>query len=269
MDGRCLNRGGPATGEVDVGWLTRLLFWSDEDREDEVHKVEDFAARAEVCSQIQLSAEMFERGLVELNVRPAEAVDRLLRVANEEEFALAYRNLVPAQAVDVGCAGGEEGGDLQLQWVGVLELIDQEVGKAPSHRFADFRVVAQEPGGEHQQVVELENATLAAVSRAVKGELLEAAEDGHEAGGLSGGDDEGAFRFGRAKRPVNGFLVPSLSPGGLVAGVTRGRQRFPAGQQRQRFIVVVNPIECLAEDSQRLDEPHQLIQPPTTEHRFG
>ena len=59
---------------------------------------------------------------VDLQVCPAEPVDRLLRIANQKQLARLQHHCGP-----LGCPGlalGEEKNNLGLERVGVLELID-------------------------------------------------------------------------------------------------------------------------------------------------
>ena len=63
--------------------------------------------------------------LVERDVGAAEAVDRLLRIADQEELA-GRRPHAPPVALG-GIVGGEEEQQLGLQRIGVLELVDEEV----------------------------------------------------------------------------------------------------------------------------------------------
>ena len=58
--------------------------------------------------------------------------------------------------------GGDAHSQFQLDRVGVLELVEQEVGVAGVQRAAFPFVLAQQAAGEHEQVVELEAAVLAA-----------------------------------------------------------------------------------------------------------
>src|SRR5207253_1075472 len=85
-----------------------------------------------------------------------EAVDRLLRIADQEELA---RNRAHAPPV----AGGrvvrrEEQENLRLQRVGVLELVDEDVREPALQLGTDRRVVADQVAGAEQQVDEVEAA---------------------------------------------------------------------------------------------------------------
>ena len=52
--------------------------------------------------------------------------------------------------------GGQEDGQLDLQRIGVLELVDQEVGESVVQRTANGGGVADEVAGGHEKVVEHE-----------------------------------------------------------------------------------------------------------------
>ena len=206
----------PAACEGHIAGLARLRLAPNQVIEDEVHELEDFSTGTKVRGQIKLPAEARARCLVEKNVRPPEAVDRLLRVAHEEEFAGADVDLVPIQAVYSVGAGGEEGGDLKLERVRVLELVDQDVREASGHRLANLRVVAEQPGSEHEQVIELEDSACPAVCGAVQRKLPESAQDGHQGGGASGGDKERSLSFGSSKRTMRHGLGFGASPNQVV-----------------------------------------------------
>jgi hypothetical protein len=132
--------------------------------EHEVDQVDDRPARAEVCGQREAAPARAEAvgGLEEQrDVRPPEAVDRLLGVAHEEQVALAGGDLAPRRVRRGVVVGGDEHGQLDLDRVGVLELVDQQVPVALPQRRPDRGAVvgvAQHVAGEDQQVVELELA---------------------------------------------------------------------------------------------------------------
>ena len=98
------------------------------------------------------------------DVGAAEPVDGLLRVADDEQVAGGDRDLVPRQRAGVvgpGVGGGDAHGDLDLDRIGVLELVEQEALVAAVQALADGGVLADELAGEHEQVVERELAGLA------------------------------------------------------------------------------------------------------------
>jgi hypothetical protein len=82
-------------------------------------------ARGEVK---QFSAGAKETGLhllVERNVRAPEAVDGLFRIPNEEQLPRYRPGGVPIRTP--GVVRREQEQDLSLEWIGVLELINEEV----------------------------------------------------------------------------------------------------------------------------------------------
>ena len=96
----------------------------------------------------------FVHPTVDLDVSPAKAVDRLLRVADDEQRARPERHGRP-----VGCVApvaGQPGHHFGLNRVGVLELIDEEplvlLLQGPPHR----AVLAEHAGGALQEVFVLQ-----------------------------------------------------------------------------------------------------------------
>src|SRR5439155_9932688 len=85
-----------------------------------------------------------------------EAVDRLLRIADDEELP-RYRSH-PAPVALGRIVGREQEQDLRLQRIRVLELVDQEMGEPPLQVAADGGVAADEITGAQQEVEEVEAA---------------------------------------------------------------------------------------------------------------
>ena len=149
-----------------VGRLVGLVRRLDEVGEDAVHEAEDGRARAEVLHEVQdarpplrLAGELVE----EAHLRPPEAVDRLLGVAHDDERSRAIAR--------------EEPRDLDLQRVGVLELVDDEVLEAAAEPLADGGVVAQRVARLDQQVQEVENAPLGLLAVVERGDAGERADE--------------------------------------------------------------------------------------------
>ena len=130
--------------------------------EDVVHPVEHRRGRAEVArEQLGRGDERVARLQEGRDVGPAEPVDRLLRVADEEEVPGLDRDLGPGRVavsrrrVD----GRERHRDVDLDRVGVLELVDEQpLVPAPEPGAGGRAVlgVAEQQAREHEQVVELE-----------------------------------------------------------------------------------------------------------------
>ena len=95
------------------------------------------------------------------DVGPAEPVDRLLRVADEEQPARLDLHLPPRPGPGVGIRRRDQHRQLDLDGIGVLELVEQEplitVGGRRPH-LHPVHGVAQHGPGQHQQVVELQLA---------------------------------------------------------------------------------------------------------------
>ena len=66
--------------------------------------------------------------------------------------------------------GGEPDGDLELDRVGVLELVEQHADVPFMEQSTDRRMLGDQAAGEHQQVVELELARTGAVGGRVEHE---------------------------------------------------------------------------------------------------
>ena len=139
-----------------VGRLVGLLRGQDELGEDAVHEAQDGGAGAEVLHEVQHGAAL--RGLrlarelaEEAHLGAAEAVDRLLGVAHHHERP--------------GAVPGEEARDLDLERVGVLELVDDQVAEAAAVPLAHARVVAQRVARHQQEVEEVEDAPLGLLPR--------------------------------------------------------------------------------------------------------
>ena len=116
-----------------------------------------------------MSAPNADRGPEERgDVGAAEAVDRLLRVTDQEEPAGIDRELVPALASERRARPSEERSEVALDRVGVLELVEQQARVAGAQAAAHLPSVvgvAQHRTGQHEQVVELELSGAAALAR--------------------------------------------------------------------------------------------------------
>jgi hypothetical protein len=97
----------------------------DQGFEDGVDPAEDGWDGAEVGGEGDGFAEEVLGGEVRRDVGAAEAVDRLLRVADNEQAALWNLDVAPVLRVGFGTACDPDG-ELDLDRVGVLELVEQE-----------------------------------------------------------------------------------------------------------------------------------------------
>ena len=137
----------------------------------------------------------------------AEGVDRLQLVADHDQLGLR-----PLQRLD----------QPQLQAVGVLELVDQQVGEAAAVGLADLGPLEQ-AGGEDLQVLEVDPG--AALLGRLEGGGVEAQEVGEVAVG-----DAALARLGGA----GDRRLERLAEGGERFGFAAGAERFQLGQGRRR-----------------------------------
>ncbi len=153
---------------------------ADEAAECIVHPLDDRLAGAEVHRQrhgITIRSESVGGGQEHRDVGAPEPVDRLLRVAHEEQPARGDREVVPAGDpgfVPVGLSGGDPDGQFDLDGVGVLELVEEEslvtLVEPRSHPGPQL-AVPQQAAGEDQQVVELELSMPPTLVGGIEGEL--------------------------------------------------------------------------------------------------
>ena len=145
--------------------LVRLVGLLDQVGEDAVDEAQDGGPRAEVLRQVQdarpRGAPLATQLAEEAHLGAPEAVDRLLGVAHHHERA--------------GPVAGEEPRHLDLQRVGVLELVDHQEAEALPEPGADARVVAQRVARLHQQVEEVEDAALGLLALVDRDDALERA----------------------------------------------------------------------------------------------
>ena len=94
--------------------------------------------------------------LIGFDVGPPEAIDRLFRIADDEQ--LAGNRCDPPPVAFGRIVGGQQQQDLGLQRVGVLELVDEDMREPRLERPADARVLRQQIAGAQQQVDEIERA---------------------------------------------------------------------------------------------------------------
>ena len=136
-------------------------------REDRVDDGQDRRHRAEVLDQLdRQETEPLPGLVVHPQIRAAEPVDGLLRVADQHQGAGADRDVAPVEVPRVGGLGGEEHRQFGLEGIGVLELVDEEVPVPVARRGPRRRVVPEQIAGEDEQVVE-EQPALAAPQRGV------------------------------------------------------------------------------------------------------
>ena len=140
--------------EAVEGRLLARRFRGEEGREDLVGPAAEHRHRAERGRQLQPHA---ARGLyalldagVGIDVRPPEAVDGLLRIADDEERPRAERGLRPVRA-GAGLRRQQQE-HLGLDRVGVLELVHEEPAVLALERRAQLGSVAQQACRDPQEV---------------------------------------------------------------------------------------------------------------------
>src|SRR6185437_10079107 len=88
------------------------------------------------------------------DVGAPKAVDRLFGIANHEESALAQPAVPPARRTVLS---GDAKQDLRLDWVCILEFVDEDVAIALPERATDRILPAHERARSLQEIVEVEN----------------------------------------------------------------------------------------------------------------
>ncbi len=136
----------------------------DEPFEDMVHPVDDGLDGAEVGAQVHrvVAADEAPRFEEDGDVGATEPVDRLLRVADDEQAARDGVQRAPVGTL-VGGWCGDPHRQLDLDGVGVLELVEQDAPVAVVQHGADGGAVraAQQVARQHEEIVELEPAVAA------------------------------------------------------------------------------------------------------------
>ena len=125
-----------------------------------VDEGEDRGAGAEIGRYRQeavgiLSAKGVARLHIGADIGAAEAIDRLLGIADQEERPGRIRNRVQS-AIAIGRFAAQPPKDLGLQRIGILELIDEDMGEALAQRAPDIVMVAQQIARGEDQIVEVE-----------------------------------------------------------------------------------------------------------------
>ena len=125
-----------------------------------VHHVGERLARAEVGGEQENRAERLETGahlVVDDDVGAPEAVDALLGVAHHEEGSRPGDDGAPVGGPPSVGLRGEQEEELRLDRVGVLKLVDQHVPIALPQIPPHVGVLAEQPGRQHEEVVEAEH----------------------------------------------------------------------------------------------------------------
>ena len=115
-------------------------------------------------------ADLIGGGEVHGDVGAPEPVDRLLRVADDEQPAGNRTQAADVVGGLVVRRRGEADGDLQLDRVGVLELVEEHAAVVVVQAGAHVGPRGEQAAGEHEQVVELERAGRRSLAGAVEDE---------------------------------------------------------------------------------------------------
>ena len=147
-------------------------FLLDEDAvEDAVHPGEDAVDGAEVLDEPRVAAgqRAMAHRVVDGDVGAPEAVDRLLRVADDGQAARPRPQLEPVLARLVVARDAER--DVGLHRVGVLELVDEDDREAAAEVVARLGALGEQVARPLEQVVEV-RCSLGAALRLVAGDEL-------------------------------------------------------------------------------------------------
>ena len=112
-------------------------------------------ARAQPHTPCPFGDEAFADRAVDADIGSAEPVDRLLRIAHDEERARPHPSVHRRRVVIRVVGRGEEQQQLRLQRVGVLELVHEQVAEAPLEVAPYLGVVAHEVARLDEQVEEV------------------------------------------------------------------------------------------------------------------
>ena len=150
----------------------------DEATEDIVGEVDHGLCRAKIGRQRDaVGADLVGGAQVLGDVGAAKTVDRLLGIADDEQAAGDRPEPSPGRSAVVGCGlvgivgvGSEAYGDLELDRIGVLELVEEHPLVSLVQEPTEVRPVGQQAPGENEQVVELEQTGLGASRRGIEDE---------------------------------------------------------------------------------------------------
>ncbi len=238
-----------------------MLLGADQVAEHVVDQRHHALAGAEVGGERQAPpalAEALGRSQEQRDVGPPEAVDRLLGVAHEEEVALAGGDRIPVGAGGGRVGAGDEHGQVDLDGVGVLELVDEEVAVTPvqrgPHRSAVVRI-AQRVTRQHQQVVELELAGAAPFRGGVEGEAPQV--DGEPVDRL-GGDVVEQRAGPRSELPVALLQCSQVIAGPVLLAAPDGRRGHVA-QHAEPCVLVARRGEARGPGVERGELAEQQV----------
>ena len=122
------------------------------------------------------TAEHLARTLVQSDVGTTKSIDRLLRIADNEDTAGRNSEVGPRARCRVSVVRGTRGdehGEFDLNGIGVLELVEEKPGIALVQGSSRGSAGAQQAAGQHKQVVELELALIASRVRCAQCEIAQ------------------------------------------------------------------------------------------------
>ena len=235
--------------QVDVGGLGRVRDlgvggFLQQRAEGGVHPVDDGCDRAEVGRELDRalgrganrSLRRHEHG----DVGATEPVDRLLRVADHEQAPGLDLDVGPTRCVGLGGVEGRDAhGELDLDRVGVLELVEQQplvpLVEGGPHDGTLLRV-AQHLPRQDEQVVELEGARRPGAARPPRGSWRAAPcpGDGRNRRARSGERPPPSRRPRRAARGRRPCSRATTAPCRCSSGSRAARRAPRAGRGRRR-----------------------------------
>ena len=166
-----------------------------------VHEVEHPRHGPEVLDERDLGEPEPVLGLVvHAEIGAPEPVDRLFGVTDHDERTGVDRDLLPVEPTGIRFARGEQHRELDLERIGVLELIEQDAAPPPRRGFTHRRVGTEQVAGEDEQVVELERALAPPLCRVGAHEVHHSPEQRVEDRASLRLDDRGPQRFGVSRR---------------------------------------------------------------------
>ena len=114
------------------------------------------------------------------DVGSSKAVNRLLRIADEEEPTSFGADLRPVCLAGVGVVRSDEHGDLDLDRIGVLELVQEQpliaLSECAPHIEADSWT-SKDVASQHEKIMELEFSSATSGFGALRGEPSECGSD--------------------------------------------------------------------------------------------
>ena len=221
-----------------------------------VHPVEDAWHGPEVLRELATPVlQLLLDLVVQAEVGPPESVDGLLRVADEERPAGRDRHLGPRPGTGVGVVRRKQHGDLDLQRIGVLELVDKKNAEPFGEGGADTRGARQHVPRQHEQVVELDASLAAALLGVVAHEAAQAGEEHVERRLLLGGDHRCARVVGPFEQPAH--VLDRASPVRVAADVLRQLRHL--AQEVEAVEVVVRAAEDAGQRCESADVQEELV----------